>query len=214
VQRLDAPNAARIYGTVAGLEIDRVHGTSPDCCGRITARIASGIYVVAAACAAEVKAHRGGFGGYKGRGAAETAVNSSSGCVSGTLNSRCRVKIGKHWARARNFDHGAGGGRIDVDISWSLAGDHVVRLSRVEIQINEAEGSVWTRILRAEHLVAICLRVGRPKDLIRITQFLEGDALDLPVLCEILWRHNLRQAWKAFCGRAGIADPCDIQREP
>jgi len=40
----------------------------PHCRGRITARIAIGIYAVAAARAAEVDARRGGFGG--GGGAA------------------------------------------------------------------------------------------------------------------------------------------------
>jgi hypothetical protein len=77
----------------------------------------------------------------------------------------------------------------------------------VEIQINEAEWSVWTRILPAEHLVAICLRVGRPRHLIRITQFLEEDAVDLSALSEILRRPHLKEVWQAFCSRTGIADP-------
>ena len=66
----------------------------------------------------------------------------------------------------------------------------------------------------AEHLVAICLRVGRAKDLIRIMQFLEEDAVDFPALSEVLRRHHLKEAWQAFCSRTGIADPCHIQREP
>jgi hypothetical protein len=32
---------------------------------------------------------------------------------------------------------------------------------------------------------------------------------DLDIL--IIGRHCLRQAWQAFCHRAGIADPCDVQ---
>jgi hypothetical protein len=43
--------------------VDNVHGTSVHCCGRITARIANSVYVVAAARAAEVKARHGKFGG-------------------------------------------------------------------------------------------------------------------------------------------------------
>src|SRR5439155_9118767 len=42
------------------------NGTSAHCCGRITARIAIEVYVVAAARAAEVEARRGGFGGRGG----------------------------------------------------------------------------------------------------------------------------------------------------
>ena len=101
-----------------------------------------------------------------------------------------------------------------LPVASDLDAEALAQAQEVEIQINDAEGSVWTRILRAEHLVAICLRVGRPKDLIRIAQFLEEGAVDLPVLCDILWRHYLRQAWQAFCVRTGIADPCDIQKTP
>jgi hypothetical protein len=58
-----------------GLEVGGFHSTSPYCCGRITAGIADGIYIVAAAaCAAEVKTRRGGFGGRARRGATETVV--------------------------------------------------------------------------------------------------------------------------------------------
>jgi hypothetical protein len=101
-----------------------------------------------------------------------------------------------------------------LPVASDLDAEALAQAQEVEIQINEAEGSVWTRILRAEHLVAICLRVGRPKDLIRITQFLEEDAVDLPALSEVLGRHHLKEAWQAFCSRIGIADPCHIQREP
>jgi hypothetical protein len=69
-----------------------------------------------------------------------------------------------------------------LPVASDLDAEALAQAQEVEIQINEAEGSVWTRILRAENLVAICLRFGRPKDLIRITQFLEEDAVDLPAL--------------------------------
>src|SRR5215475_3810351 len=57
----NAPFSVRHH--VPGLEVGRVHGTSPHCCRRITARIAHRSYIVAATRAAEVKARRGGFGG-------------------------------------------------------------------------------------------------------------------------------------------------------
>jgi hypothetical protein len=101
-----------------------------------------------------------------------------------------------------------------LPVASDLDAQALAQAQEVEIQINEAEGAVWTRILRAEHLVAICLRVGRPRDLIRITQFLEEDAVDLSALSEVLRRHHLNDAWQAFCNRTGIADPCHIQREP
>ena len=101
-----------------------------------------------------------------------------------------------------------------LPVASDLDAEALAQAQEVEIQINEAEGSVWTRILRAEHIVAICLRVGRPKDLIRITQFLEEDAVDFSALSELIRRHHLKDAWRAFCNRTGIADPCHIQREP
>jgi hypothetical protein len=101
-----------------------------------------------------------------------------------------------------------------LPVASELDAEALAQAQEVEIQINEAEGSVSTRILRAEHLVAICLRVGRPRDLIRITQFLEEDAVDLSALSELLGRHHLKEVWQAFCNRIGIADPCHIQREP
>ena len=101
-----------------------------------------------------------------------------------------------------------------LPVASDLDAEALAQAQEVEIQINKAEGSVWTRILRAEHLIATCLRVGRPKDLIRITQFLEEDAVDLSALSEVLRRHHLKEAWQAFCSRTGIADPCNIQSKP
>src|SRR5262249_14478589 len=63
----------------------------------------------------------------------------------------------------------------------------------VDIEINKAEGSARTRILRPEHIVANALRVGRPQDFIRITQFLQERAVDLMTLCALLGRHNLKR---------------------
>src|SRR5215813_300534 len=57
----NAPFSVRHH--VPGLEVGRVHGTSPHCCRRITADIADQSYIVAAARAAEVKARRGRNGG-------------------------------------------------------------------------------------------------------------------------------------------------------
>jgi hypothetical protein len=78
----------------------------------------------------------------------------------------------------------------------------------VELLIG-TEGPVATRVLKPEHLVANCLRVGRPKDLIRITQFLTEGAVDIGALCSVLLRHGLRSAWQDFCARMHIRNPCD-----
>ena len=50
---------------------------------------------------------------------------------------------------------------------------------------------VQTKVFRPEHLVAIMLKVGRPKDRIRAADLLQGGKLDRGLLDEILKRHGL-----------------------
>ena len=59
-----------------------------------------------------------------------------------------------------------------------LDAEALAAAQEVEFEIDETVGSVRTRILRAEHVVATLLRVGRPRDFIRISQFLEEDATE------------------------------------
>lgn len=60
---------------------------------------------------------------------------------------------------------------------------------------------VPTRVMTAEHLVAIALRVGRAKDHARILQFIEAGAIDGDRLDAILQRHGLQAAWDRFVQR-------------
>jgi hypothetical protein len=53
-----------------------------------------------------------------------------------------------------------------------------------------------TRIMRPEHLVAIMLETGRPKDYLRISMFLEHGAVKMRSLKAVLKRHALTQKWK------------------
>jgi len=57
---------------------------------------------------------------------------------------------------------------------------------------------VETKIMSAEHLVAIALRTGRSKDHNRIVQFMEQDAVDRKKLETVLERHGLTSTWKQF----------------
>jgi len=58
-------------------------------------------------------------------------------------------------------------------------------------------GQVTTRIMRAEHLLAIMLDTGRPKDYARIHLFMEQAAVNMNLLNAILLRHGLTQKWEA-----------------
>lgn len=55
---------------------------------------------------------------------------------------------------------------------------------------------VPTRVLRVEHLLAIALQTGRPKDHERIQLFLKEAVLDRAYLTGIVTRHGLEESWK------------------
>lgn len=55
---------------------------------------------------------------------------------------------------------------------------------------------VRTRVMRAEHLVAIMLQTGRTKDYLRIAMFLEHGAVNARSLRAVLRRHGLEGRWE------------------
>jgi hypothetical protein len=91
-----------------------------------------------------------------------------------------------------------------LPVASELDVEALAQAREIEIPISEAQGTVRTRILRPEHIMAISLRVGRPKDFLRMAQFLEEEAVDRRLLSDVLGRHGLTDAWRAFCKRAGI----------
>ena len=58
--------------------------------------------------------------------------------------------------------------------------------------------ATFTRVLRVEHLVAICLETGRPKDRERVRILREQATLDDVYLTGILRRHQLEEKWKEW----------------
>lgn len=59
-------------------------------------------------------------------------------------------------------------------------------------------GGVPTRVMTAEHLVALALQSGRPKDLSRVIRFIEHEALEQNKLAHVLARHELTAKWEKF----------------
>ena len=59
-------------------------------------------------------------------------------------------------------------------------------------------GSTSTRVLSAEHLAAIMLETGRPKDHARLVQFFEYDVVNEAILSDIVSRHSLTAQWESF----------------
>lgn len=55
-----------------------------------------------------------------------------------------------------------------------------------------------TYVMKPEYLMAIALRTGRPKDFIRLSQFIEAKAYDAKILTEILAGNGLMDKWTRF----------------
>jgi hypothetical protein len=66
-----------------------------------------------------------------------------------------------------------------LPVGNDLDAESLAQSMEITIRMPGSDGVVQTRLLRPEHVVATALRVGRPKDFIRIAQFIEGNAVDL-----------------------------------
>jgi hypothetical protein len=78
--------------------------------------------------------------------------------------------------------------------------DDLEREAVVEAVTTGLDGT-QTRIMLAEHLVAIALRTGRSKDHARILQFLEQNAVDRERLGTVIQKHGLTPKWQEFTRR-------------
>jgi hypothetical protein len=95
-----------------------------------------------------------------------------------------------------------------LPVAKPLDAEGLAEAVTVDFRVDTAT-TIKCRILRAEHLMATALDVGRPKDYARITQFIEAGAFDPTYLCGVLVRNNLTAKWQSFCDRFEIANPCD-----
>ncbi len=83
----------------------------------------------------------------------------------------------------------------------------------IDIEMSPGAGVVTARVLTAVHVMATALAIGRPKDQIRLNQFIEAGAFDALILREMLQRHGLQAKWLRFCSRFEIADPLKSEQE-
>jgi hypothetical protein len=77
----------------------------------------------------------------------------------------------------------------------------LVEEALAEAQEADIEG-VLVRVLSAEHLAAIALETGRPKDHARLVQFVDSGILDEQRMAVILGRHGLLERWREFRQRS------------
>ncbi len=67
----------------------------------------------------------------------------------------------------------------------------------VTVEVQEIPTPIFTQ----EHLMAICLDTGRPKDMARLVQFVEEGKADGQKLQGIVERHHLVEKWRNFKNR-------------
>jgi hypothetical protein len=99
-----------------------------------------------------------------------------------------------------------------LPVAGELDVEALAQSREIEVPISDTEGPVKTRVLRPEHIVAKSLQIGRPKDFLRIAQFIEGGAVEMRALSDVLVRHGLEESWQNFCKRAGIHEQSDLHR--
>jgi hypothetical protein len=75
------------------------------------------------------------------------------------------------------------------------------------LEVGDGEEAFATWMLQPHHVVAKALQLGRPeKDHHRIASILNGGAVDLTTLRDVLVRHNMRQDWERFRRTSGLAE--------
>jgi hypothetical protein len=85
----------------------------------------------------------------------------------------------------------------DWPVQFLPSGDALVEEALAQAVETEVEG-VRTRVMTAEHLVAMALQTGRAKDHNRILQFIESGVLETSRLDGVLTRHGLLEKWEHF----------------
>ena len=93
-----------------------------------------------------------------------------------------------------------------LPVASELDEEALERAIDVDIDLT-GEQPLKARCLRAEHVVAMAVKLGQLKDLARVQAFLEQEAVDLDALRDVLQRHNLMSSWMGFCAKAGIENP-------
>ncbi len=102
-------------------------------------------------------------------------------------------------------DHGAAlQGEYVVIEDWPvrfLAGGTPLVGEALDQAIAFEVGGESVEVFSAEHLAAIALEVGRPKDSARLLQFIEAGVLDRARFEAILERHGLALRWERFAAQ-------------
>ena len=95
-----------------------------------------------------------------------------------------------------------------LPVADALDAEALSNASKVDLEVDSTAPPVATRILTAEHVIANAAKIGRPKDLNRISQFIEETVYNEERLRDILIRHGLAAKWNEICRRLGVDNRC------
>ena len=93
-----------------------------------------------------------------------------------------------------------------LPVASELEEEALARAIELDIDMT-GDPPLKARVLRAEHIVAIAVKLGRLKDLARVQAFLDARPVDLAALKDVLERNDLATKWLNFCAKAGIENP-------
>jgi hypothetical protein len=113
------------------------------------------------------------------------------------------IDLSPIYAQLKAWGYQEQGAGVEIE-GWEvqlLPAPGLLEAAALEDAAEQPFQGVPTRILSAEYLCAIMLKTGRPKDLIRLAQFLEEGALDKRGFMEILERFSLLGKWNQFIVR-------------
>ena len=79
-----------------------------------------------------------------------------------------------------------------------LAADQPLIAEAVRAALIRESAELTTRVMTAEHLMAIALQTGRAKDHARLVMFVEAGIAEMDRLRDILTRHSLLERWTKF----------------
>ena len=106
---------------------------------------------------------------------------------------------GLNYLKARGYAEFSNEGIIieDWPVQFLPATTQLEREAYLNAEISNLD-EVPVRVALPEHLVAIMLNVGQPKDLARVEMFLSQDAVKIDALEDLIQRHGLAEKWDDY----------------
>jgi len=106
---------------------------------------------------------------------------------------------GLDYLKARGYTEFRNEGIVieDWPVQFLPATTQLEREAYLNAEISNLD-EVPVRVALPEHLVAIMLSVGRPKDLARVEMFLSQDAVKIDALEDLIQRYGLTEKWDVY----------------